>query len=70
MGGAATVYLTNGRSFPFTVKGTTKAGASKLTLTGTGTGKGATWTVTMTGTNHITGISGSLLGQKFNRSGL
>ena len=70
VGGAATVYLTNERSFPFTVKGTTKAGASKLTLTGTGTGKGATWTVTMTGTNHITGISGSLLGQKFNRSGL
>jgi len=70
VGGAATVYLTNGRSFPFTIKGTTKAGTSKLTLTGTGTGKGATLTVTMTGTNHISGISGSLLGQKFNRGGL
>ena len=61
--GTATVSLANARNFPFTVKGTTKAGASKLTLTGTGAGKGAKLTVTLTG-NNITGCSGSLLGQK------
>ncbi len=75
--GTATVNLANGRSFPFTVNGTTKNGVSKLTLTGTVTsgtgctdsGKGAKLTVTLTG-NHITGISGSLLGQKVNLSKL
>ena len=69
-GGTATVNLRNGRIFPFTVKGTT----SQLTLTGASTGgtdsaKGAKLTVTMTG-SHITGIIGSLLGQKVNISGL
>ena len=75
--GTATVNLANGRNFPFTVKGTTKNGVSKLTLTGTVTngtectdsGKGATLTVTLTG-QHITGITGSLLGQKINLSRL
>ena len=63
--GTATVDLASGRSFPFTVSGTT----AKLTLTGTGTGKGAKLTVTMSG-QHITGITGSLLGQKVNLTGL
>ncbi len=69
-GGNATVNLLNGRIFPFTVKGTT----AKLMLTGTSIGgtdsaKGAKLTVTLTG-NHITGITGSLLGQKVNISRL
>ena len=68
--GRATVTLANGRRFPFTVKGT----PTKLTLTGTTTGgtdsaNGAKLTVTLTG-QHITGINGSLLGQKVNLSGL
>jgi len=72
--GHATVNLANGRIFPFTVTGTTKSGTSKLILTGTSTGgsdtaKGGKLTVTMTGT-HLGGISGSLLGQKVNLSGL
>jgi len=74
--GTGTVNLANGRIFPFTVKGTYSAttATSKLTLTGTSTGgtdssQGATLTVTMTG-NNITGITGSLLGQKVNLSGL
>ena len=67
--GTAAVSLANDRSFPFTVKGTTRAGASKLTLTGTGAGKGAKLTVTLTG-NTITGISGTLFGQPVALSGL
>jgi hypothetical protein len=67
--GTATVSLANDRSFPFTVSGATKDGASQLALTGTDTGKGGKLTVTMTGTN-ITGITGSLLGQKVDLSGL
>jgi len=67
---SATVSLSNNRSFPFTVKGIYSATTgTKLTLTGTGTGKGAKLAVKMTG-NHITGINGSLLGQKVNLSGL
>ena len=71
IGGTATVTLANDRSFPFTVKGTytTKTGTSELALTGTDAGKGAKLTVTLTG-NHITGISGSLLGQKVALSNL
>ena len=65
--GTATVQLANERSFPFTVKGTTKGGASKLTLTGTGTGKGVTLQVTLAG-NTITKITGKLLGQTLNLS--
>ena len=67
--GTASVNLANDRSFPFTVKGTTNAGASKLTLTGTGAGKGAKLTVTLTG-NTITGMSGTLFGQPVTLSGL
>ena len=74
--GNATVNLANGRSFPFNVTGTytARTDTSKLTLTGTDTGgtdtaKGAKLTVTMT-RNHITGVAGSLLGQKINLSGL
>ena len=67
--GNAILNLANGRIFPFTVIGTTKNGTSTLKLTGTGTGKGATLTVTLTG-NHITTISGSLLGQTVNLRGL
>jgi hypothetical protein len=63
--GNATVNLANGRSFPFNVKGTTKDGASKLTLTGTGTGRGTTLKVTMNSTNIVT-ITGRLLGQAVN----
>ena len=73
-GGQALVNVVNGRSFPFTVKGTIKNGVSQLTLTGAGTGgtdsaKGAKLTVTLTGST-ITGITGSLLGQTVNLSGL
>jgi len=72
-GGQALVNVVNGRSFPFTVKGTIKNGVSQLTLTGAGTGansaKGAKLAVTLTGST-ITGITGSLLGQKINLSGL
>jgi len=74
--GTATVNLGNNRSFPFTVKGSysTKTDISKLTLTGTVTngtdctdsGKGATLSVTLTNKATITGITGSLLGQKIN----
>ena len=69
--GNAAVILKNGRSFPFTVRGTytARTGIYKLTLTGTGAGKGATLTVTMAGP-HITGITGSLLGQQVKLSGL
>jgi len=73
-GNATVNLLGNGRSFPFTVKGTSsaKTGTAKLTLTGTTTngtdctdsGKGATLSVTMTNNASITGITGSLLGQK------
>ena len=66
--GTAAVDLANGRTFPFLVKGTIKKGDAKLTLTGTGDGKGAKLTVTLAGPT-ITGISGSLLGQKVNPSG-
>jgi hypothetical protein len=65
--GIATINLANSRSFPFNAKGTTKNGVSKLTLTGIGIGRGATFKVTMSG-NNITGITGTLLGQKVNLS--
>jgi hypothetical protein len=65
--GTATVNLANDRSFPFNIAGTTKNGASKLTLTGTDIGRGAMLKVTMSDTN-ITAITGSLLGQKINIS--
>ena len=69
--GSASVSLENGRSFPFTVKGTytARTGVSKLALTGTGAGKGTKLTVAMNG-NSLTGITGSLLGQKVALSGL
>ena len=66
--GNATVTLADAGSFPFNVKGTFSARTgTKLTLTGTGAGKGATLKVTMNG-NIITGISGSLFGQKIDLS--
>ena len=45
--------------------GTLKDGVFKLTLAGTGASKGAKLTVIITGTT-MTGMTGSLLGQKIN----
>ncbi len=68
--GTANVHLSNGRDLPFTVKGTYSArSGTKLTLTGSEPKKPAKLKVTLSG-DAITGISGKLLGQRVNVTGM
>jgi hypothetical protein len=68
--GTAAANLADGRSFPFTVRGSynTATGLSTLTLTGAGIAKGGKLAVVLAGSN-VTAVTGRLLGQNVNVNG-